>query len=154
MRLVVDHDDVSASRPARDRRAHHLIRILGEGRSSHASAEATLVSLPAATFSRSPEGVEVVMRILAWPSRSISWAGRMCPTGGNSYPDRWAAAPVSRSRMVIPGVAIRKVLPKAGVLRIRGLVQRVPCAISMAMDHGLAGTVAIFIAMRGRPGLD
>ena len=90
--LVVDDDDVLLVAEVAADAAHHLVGRLGErARRSCRPARIALVSLPAATFSRSRKAWKLVMTILAWPSSPES-AGTISSACGSSCRGRWAAA--------------------------------------------------------------
>ena len=77
MGFVVEDDDVLLGAQLAADAADHLVGSFGERARLPVRRESTLVSLPAATFSRSWKAWKLVMTILACPSCSCSWAGTM-----------------------------------------------------------------------------
>ena len=135
--LVVDDDDVLLVAQLAADAAHHLVGRFGERRLVCPSARIDLVSLPAATFSRSWKAWKLVMRILAWPSWSmqlgrddVALAVVVLRVVGQQHAQPVADGDAGRDDQ--EGVG------EAGVLRVGELVERVP-GDEHGHDDGLAG---------------
>ena len=97
------------------------------------------------------EGVEVGDEDLGLPNSSIRSGGTISQ-GGSSCSGSLGSSTRSRSRMVMPGVTIRKVSVNRASCGFASLFSDCQ-AMSMAMTTVLPEPVAILQAMRNRPGL-